>query len=202
MDLIPDSSDLQILLQPPEQWPNYHGYQPLDHSLRQIRLLQIWYAVGTEDIHARLRHVSLDEKPDYHALSYYWGPPDKQKPIYIEGQEVLIRRSLHCFLSVLCEKRQVLPVWLDSICINQRDIAERNLQVSMMGDIYRGAQRVNAGSANLMQTPIMHSHMCIILRLQHYCVLSILQTSRQGLATPFASLRCVLTGVEYGSCKK
>ncbi|EGS17432.1 uncharacterized protein CTHT_0067580 [Thermochaetoides thermophila DSM 1495] len=35
-----------------------------------------------------------------------------------------------------------LPLWVDALCINQSDILERNSQVMLMGDIYRGAAAV------------------------------------------------------------
>ena len=35
-----------------------------------------------------------------------------------------------------------LTLWIDAVCINQNDISERNHQVLLMGDIYRGATTV------------------------------------------------------------
>lgn len=34
------------------------------------------------------------------------------------------------------------PIWIDAICINQSDGAEKSAQVNMMGDIFRAAERV------------------------------------------------------------
>ncbi|OAQ96547.1 hypothetical protein LLEC1_02349 [Akanthomyces lecanii] len=34
------------------------------------------------------------------------------------------------------------PIWIDAICVNQQDVAERNMQVSMMTQIYGQAQSV------------------------------------------------------------
>ena len=36
------------------------------------------------------------------------------------------------------------PIWIDAVSINQNDIAEKNVQVAMMGDIYKNAARVIA----------------------------------------------------------
>lgn len=33
-------------------------------------------------------------------------------------------------------------LWIDSICINQEDVEERNSQVKIMGDIYKNASTV------------------------------------------------------------
>lgn len=61
-----------------------------------------------------------------------------------------IRHNLWLFLSALKEKQMrkelptVLHLWVDALCINQRDLSERNAQLSMMGSIYRNATSVFA----------------------------------------------------------
>lgn len=41
--------------------------------------------------------------------------------------------------SMIGERQQVLPLWIDAICINQGDVGERNSQVAQMSIIYRQA---------------------------------------------------------------
>ena len=144
MEASSDDADLERFLQKPAQWPNYSQYRPLNPNRKQIRVLQIWMELETEEINGKLLYVNLDDDPKYDALSYYWGPPDKQSTVSIDGEEVLIRRSLHILLQTLCRRGQTLPVWLDVICINQADIEERNWQVSIMHEIFRGAACVKA----------------------------------------------------------
>lgn len=139
-----DQADLDRLLQSPKKWPNYNNYRPLNQACREIRLIELWHQNEKSEIHASIKHKSLEEEVDYDALSYYWGPPDVLKPIQIEGRPVLVRQSLYSFLDSLCHQGQKLPVWLDAICINQSDVRERNWQVAMMGDIYRRATCVKA----------------------------------------------------------
>lgn len=94
-------------------------------------------------------HIKLREAPRYYALSYTWGAPFAGLPsewddpkathtIYIDGHEFEVRWNLETALKQMC-KYEVTVMWIDAICINQSDIPERNLQVQMMGEIYRNA---------------------------------------------------------------
>lgn len=139
------SDDLAVLLNEPHQWPNYRAYRPLMRQRSEIRILQIYIDDASRKLCGTIQHVSLnDSQTQYEALSYCWGPPDRQQPIFIDGQDVLIRSSLHRFLTHLCNQpgAQKLPVWVDSICINQLDMGERSWQVALMGQIYSTASRV------------------------------------------------------------
>jgi Heterokaryon incompatibility protein (HET) len=40
------------------------------------------------------------------------------------------------------EKRKIIPLWIDALCINQNDIQERNNQVQQMRQIYQASHRV------------------------------------------------------------
>lgn len=128
-----------------DQWPVFHGYQPLNRSHRHIRLLHLAESNGNETLQCSLRQdCSLDDGIEYYALSYYWGAPSIMKAILVDGIEVQIRKTVFRFLQQLtCHFGSIL-VWLDALCINQKDVHERNWQVSMMGDIFRSATGVYA----------------------------------------------------------
>ncbi|KAK5047227.1 hypothetical protein LTR84_006749 [Exophiala bonariae] len=84
---------------------------------------------------------------DYVALSYSWGPEMPKSSIILNGEPFQIRPNLHDALVLLrsCARiRQGFKIWVDSICINQADMAERNQQVSRMRDIYASAWQVVA----------------------------------------------------------
>jgi hypothetical protein len=114
--------------------PRYSGYKPLDPAKREIRLLDI-----KPGLDCQLRTVSLDDNPEYAALSYYWGPPGINREITINGETVPIRKTLYHFLKALCKVKGPQTVWLDVICINQRLVSEQSAQVAMMGEIYTRA---------------------------------------------------------------
>lgn len=134
---------IQILLQDPDAAPSYKGYRPLDQARKEIRLLRLSVHAGI--LHAHIVHVSLLDEPEYQALSYCWGPPTRQAEIVVDDESATIRTTLHSFLMTLVATEQVnLPIWVDSISINQHDTNERNSQVMMMADIYRNATCVKA----------------------------------------------------------
>lgn len=96
------------------------------------------------NVACEIRHFSLDsdDMPAYHALSYTWGPPQPAHIITIDGGNFHVRANLHNFL-VEAQRRSFQNwIWIDQICIAQENTSERNHQVSMMADIYRGAARV------------------------------------------------------------
>ncbi|KIX04888.1 uncharacterized protein Z518_05759 [Rhinocladiella mackenziei CBS 650.93] len=103
-----------------DQWPEYDGYTQLGEE--EIRVIDI--EAGNPPV-CRMRHVSLEEKPHYQGLSYYWGAPVEPE---ISKQLNLMDREA--------------TVWLDVLCINQRDPEERSRQVSLMGNIFTFAARV------------------------------------------------------------
>jgi hypothetical protein len=124
--------------------PDYSHYRPLGTYQQVIRLLNL-----EGEATCTLRHVVLQDRPDYYALSYSWGPPTSTKPLEIkqagtESQVVHIRRTVAKFLKQLYRHFGCISIWLDVICINQRSIPEQSAQVALMGDIYSRAKGVYA----------------------------------------------------------
>ena len=81
-------------------------------------------------------------QPRYEALSYCWGDREKTTIITINGHEENIQVNLYDALRVLRAKRPGVPIWADAICINQKDKAEKRVQIKMMGKIYQNARKV------------------------------------------------------------
>jgi hypothetical protein len=87
--------------------------------------------------------VSLNLRPTFDALSYTWGDWWGFKIIKVNGKLAAITKNLYDVL--IAFRRNHLPetyLWVDALCINQRDVAEREAQVSLMRDIFEGAARV------------------------------------------------------------
>ncbi|KAK0641926.1 heterokaryon incompatibility protein-domain-containing protein [Cercophora newfieldiana] len=105
---------------------------------------------ASETIRGSLRIIDLDAENVYNCLSYCWGGPrtehvgdawDKPvKSVILDGIEVPIRQNLYNALRALRRLDRVEALWVDALCINQVDNAERTNQVSQMAKIYRGAQ--------------------------------------------------------------
>jgi len=78
----------------------------------------------------------------YTALSYEWGDLSNEKEIILQGQRFPVRENLWCALLHLRTETQPQVLWVDAICIDQRNACERSHQVGFMKDIYEKAVRV------------------------------------------------------------
>jgi RimJ/RimL family protein N-acetyltransferase len=118
-------------------------YRPLDSKRNEIRLLKIHKVDGnatTPDlIQCSLEYVSLVLPPPYTALSYCWGDPKVTKEIVLDGETFEVTTNLHDALQEL-RQRDHRALWVDAICVNQRNIEERNQQLLRMSAIYRRAE--------------------------------------------------------------
>lgn len=76
----------------------------------------------------------------YDALSYTWGDHEKTESINIAGQILPITWNLFNALRNLRGRHKRL--WIDAICINQKNFQERELQVQEMAKIYQRAANV------------------------------------------------------------
>jgi hypothetical protein len=119
-------------------------YKSLDTERREIRLVTVSPGHFADDIHCSLSKVSLNESPPYEALSYVWGAGGSRRHIFLDGLRTPVTRNLEIALRNLRHVSQSRVLWVDAICINQRDIPERNIQVIHMGDVYKSASRVIA----------------------------------------------------------
>lgn len=129
-------------------------FSPLDPSLKQIRLLRV--NPDPSDLSAVLETVSLNDDPKYTALSYTWGTDyPVGAGITLRGPEhtkrLPITANLQAVLQHLCEgtttggdgcdrQQPALALWVDALCINQADTAEKSHQITLMKDVYSKAE--------------------------------------------------------------
>lgn len=101
---------------------------------------------GQEDgpIQGPLSRAILNTNPKYIALSYTWGDAKERCLISIDDRQLSVTASLYSAIRRIRCIGDRLPLWVDAICINEEDIQERELQVGMMGQIYKQAQVVLA----------------------------------------------------------
>ncbi|WPB04597.1 uncharacterized protein RHO25_009243 [Cercospora beticola] len=64
--------------------------------------------------------------------------------IFVHNKHVAIRRNLFEALRRLRLENEILRIWIDALCIDQGNVAERNDQVSNMAAVYKNAARVVA----------------------------------------------------------
>lgn len=122
---------------------NKFHYKALDRARDEIRLLRL---IPSEDnasiITCDLVHVSLHECPNYEALSYTWGLPNFSCGILVNGEAFPVTENLLLALHALRSETSARCLWIDAICINQQDIAERNHEVLRIMEIYEHATSV------------------------------------------------------------
>ncbi len=111
---------------------------------RYIRLLTILPSSREAPIQCfeQWHDVGLDPPP-YSAISYCWGPDDTPNhQIRVNGAIVLVPRAA---LEVLVNMRSLWrpqTVWIDAVCIDQTNSAEKARQIPLMPRIYRSAREV------------------------------------------------------------
>ncbi|KAF5633204.1 cytochrome P450 monooxygenase cytochrome P450 monooxygenase [Fusarium sp. NRRL 25303] len=124
--------------------PTSSLYADLNIYGRQIRLLNI---CSTEaDTEYCLEVADLDQKLNFHALSYEWGNPNVTEAITVNGHSIQVTQNLANALRYAPKHIEStdgrLRIWADAICINQKSEEEKNHQVPLMGDIYSMADVV------------------------------------------------------------
>jgi hypothetical protein len=112
-------------------------YNTLCQSRREIRLLKLLPGHLKDPISCELQVVSLDEKPTYEPLSYVWGDPSVVVVAYLHNVPVNVTVNLAAALRRLRKAEEPRVLWVDALCINQEDSAERSQQVGLMQFIYQ-----------------------------------------------------------------
>jgi hypothetical protein len=137
MSMFPDPQSEQL----------FYSQVPINRDPRSIRLLHLRSGRRSDDISCDLRQVSLDSTPPYKALSYTWANRNElfDPPVCLiqcNKRSLQISENLNAALRRLRDVQQPVEIWVDSICINQKDLAERSSQVGLMRDIYETSEEV------------------------------------------------------------
>ncbi|KAF2098153.1 HET-domain-containing protein [Rhizodiscina lignyota] len=109
---------------------------------RHIRLLRLEPGKGEDAIKCSFSTHDLSIVPQFVALSYTWGTNTPSQLISCEGASLGVTQNLWEALHHLRLEDRAPLLWIDALCIHQNDGAERNVQVSIMGEIYCAASQV------------------------------------------------------------
>lgn len=118
-------------------------YAPLPTS-RHIRVLEIQQAgESTAQLHIKLAHHGFEDEDriPYTALSYTWGAPNFIEKIVFNGSAFHVTPNLAGALRHL-RMMGCLRVWVDAVCIDQKNDVEKSSQIPLMATIYREASHV------------------------------------------------------------
>ena len=118
-----------------------YQYEELPES-GYIRVMTLYPASGLDDaIQCDLEIAPLDMFSNYAALSYSWGM-DKDgdvtlsRTIIMSGKPLAITQNLFEGLRRIRDQAVSKRIWIDAVCINQDDVAERSAQVAQMAKVY------------------------------------------------------------------
>lgn len=117
-------------------------YSPLDPQKSEIRLVTLLPGKARDAIRCTLSTTSLDSAPEFTALSYAWGDPSKTKPITVDREPFDVTVNLELGLRAIRKRWRRRVLWIDAICINQKDVQEKNVQVPQMGRLFSTAPAV------------------------------------------------------------
>ncbi len=121
----------------------------------EVRLLR-FDSSGGEALSCFLETHDLKEScPEFLALSYTWGtaiydadfnspdqPLERTCSIVCDGVDLKVTQNLFNACTQLRDNGPGKYVWIDAVCINQRDLEEKGRQILLMGDIYGSAEEV------------------------------------------------------------
>jgi len=113
-------------------------------SPRSVRTIKVEPALDpSAELRCELKEVSLDDPPcKYSALSYCWEGQIPDCSVLCAGKVLYVTKNCWTAMIKLRQPQDPVTLWIDSICINQANVAEKSAQVTMMGDIYKKADQV------------------------------------------------------------
>ncbi|KAI0517931.1 heterokaryon incompatibility protein-domain-containing protein [Xylaria bambusicola] len=107
-----------------------------------IRTLELLPGKGDDEIICNIKPEKLDGNAQFEALSYTWGDLNQVTEITIGRSKCQVTTNLSNALRHLRSPDMPRILWVDAVCINQKDTDEKAQQVAMMGDIYQAASQV------------------------------------------------------------
>jgi len=132
------------------------NYPKLESAKYQFRMLALEASIDfSANIKCHVQNRSRYRNLEFEALSYRWGDPKENTPICIrltayQGEEESdetpylpcpVTRNLEQALRALRLHDRDRLLWVDALCINQKDIVERGQQVRVMAQIYQTCTR-------------------------------------------------------------
>ncbi|KAI0150158.1 heterokaryon incompatibility protein-domain-containing protein [Xylariaceae sp. FL1272] len=127
-----------------DQRASQYFYHKLDEKAITIRLIDLLPGEFAAPIYCELVEERLTPSLSYKALSYSWQNDGTfaSELIFCNAKPMSISANLHAALRRLRSPNGYVRLWVDAICINQKDDVERAHQVGMMKEIYENSKEV------------------------------------------------------------
>lgn len=97
---------------------------------------------SSDSLEFRMIHKSLDASPVYDAISYTWSDIHQTKDIRMNGRRFSVPENVFSILQHRSSYWATRYIWIDFLCINQKEDDEKTKQVQLMREIYSTATRV------------------------------------------------------------
>ncbi|KAF2645476.1 HET-domain-containing protein [Massarina eburnea CBS 473.64] len=114
-----------------------------DELLRRYSFRLVKIDSASPYVMCTIETFQLENPPRFHALSYCWGKGGQDSDIWCNESVFKVSGNLRKGLKRLADFgkwSRVQWFWIDQICIDQKNFAERMQQVSLMRAIYQRAQ--------------------------------------------------------------
>lgn len=121
----------------------FYHYKPLDLDLGRIRLLTVLPKNGST-IYMSLQDVLLHEvNGQFDACSYTWSEREPHRHVVVNNKKLLVRDNIwQCLKHMKRPNMLSHPLWIDCICIDQKNADEKAQQVARMSNIFLSARTV------------------------------------------------------------
>lgn len=104
-----------------------------------IRLLYLLPGETGDQLQGVIIHVPHNSPGAYRALSYVWGTDQRRKDLVTPDGTLQITLSLNKALQSLRHREKPVILWVDAICINQKDNSEKAKQIRLLPKIFQNA---------------------------------------------------------------
>ncbi|KAK5988410.1 Protein NO VEIN-like protein [Cladobotryum mycophilum] len=120
-----------------------YTYRPL--AFEEIRLMELLPGSDEDELRGKVHHynITASDLPAYHSLSYVWGLATAGMgghSLKTDDGIIEITPSLDLALRRLRAPGQSTWLWVDAVCINQKDNLEKKIQIHLMYHIFRLAK--------------------------------------------------------------
>src|SRR6266487_217939 len=121
-----------------------YTYQQLRDPSKDIRLLQLRRKPQRVEYKLIVEPCGPTSSVPYEAISYRWDSPNRTQTVEVDGAQLSVTSAVYSILHELSPSSGTRHIWIDSVCINQEDTAEKEKQIPLMTRIYSNAMRVIA----------------------------------------------------------
>ncbi|KAK0737792.1 heterokaryon incompatibility protein-domain-containing protein, partial [Schizothecium vesticola] len=109
-----------------------------------LRFLELLPGAPGQPLACKISEIKKSQDTSFEALSYTWGLSVFPRTITESSLNSIIQITENLFnaLQALRLTHASRQLWIDAVCVNQKDTAEKNQQVAQMYDVYRRAKMV------------------------------------------------------------